>query len=175
MENNLVYSTKTGGFHQHYGANNIIRNNIFAFAKMYQAQCTRVEDHRSFDFTNNIIVFNEGVVLQGAWEKIDIAMDYNMYWNTGGEDYVFNGKSFSEWQKFGNDQHSLILDPRFKDAENFNFEFKNKHAIKHIDFKPFDLDASGVYGDKAWKQKAKLPSAILEAFDREVAKNMEKE
>tara|TARA_R110001592_G_scaffold9215_4_gene49264 strand:- start:22286 stop:24379 length:2094 start_codon:yes stop_codon:yes gene_type:complete len=175
MENNLVYSTKTGGFHQHYGANNTIRNNIFAFAKMYQAQCTRVEEHRSFDFTNNIIVFNEGVVLQGAWEKIDIAMDHNMYWNTGGEDYVFNGKSFSEWQKFGHDQHSLILDPRFKDAENFNFEFKNKRAIKHIDFEVFDLDNIGVYGEPSWKEKAKLPSSILEAFDKQVAKNMEKE
>jgi len=172
MENNLVYRTKTGGFHQHYGENNTIRNNIFAFAKMFQAQCTRVEEHRSFDFMNNIIVFNEGVVLQGAWEKIDIAMDHNMYWNTQGQEYDFNGKSFSEWQKFGHDQHSVILDPRFKDAENFNFEFRNKRAIKRIGFKPFDLDAIGVYGDEAWKEKAKLPSSILEAFDQQVEENM---
>jgi len=172
MENNLVYRTKTGGFHQHYGENNTIRNNIFAFAKMFQAQCTRVEEHRSFDFMNNIIVFNEGVVLQGAWEKIDIAMDHNMYWNTQGQEYDFNGKSFSEWQKFGHDQHSVILDPRFKDAENFNFEFRNKRAIKRIGFKPFDLDAIGVYGDEAWKEKAKLPSSILEAFDMQVEENM---
>ncbi|GAB2993393.1 hypothetical protein GCM10027284_08090 [Cyclobacterium sediminis] len=175
MENNLVYSTKTGGFHQHYGANNTIRNNIFAYAKMYQAQCTRVEEHRSFDFMNNIIVFNEGVVLQGAWEKIDIAMDHNIYWNTGGEEYDFNGKSFAEWQKIGHDKNSVIRDPRFVDAENFNFNFKNKRAVKQIGFEVFDLDNIGVYGDASWKQKAKLPSAILEAFDAQVAKNMEKE
>lgn len=113
--------------------------------------------------------------MKGAWEKIDIAMDNNMYWNTGGEEYDFNGKSFAEWQKFGHDQHSLILDSRFKDAENFNFEFKNKRAIKRINFEVFDLDNIGVYGEDSWKQKAKLPSSILEAFDAQVAKNMEKE
>ena len=70
MENNLVYSTKTGGFYQHYGKNNTIKNNIFAYAKLFQVQCTRVENHLSFKFNNNIILFEEGEVLKGAWNKI---------------------------------------------------------------------------------------------------------
>jgi len=172
MENNLVYNTKTGGFHQHYGKENIIRNNIFAFAKMYQVQCTRVEEHRSFNFEKNIILFNEGVVLQGAWDKIDIQMDNNLYWNTKEKNYIFNKKSFREWQKSGHDSHSIIANPNFKDAAKFNFEIKKPGNINKIGFVPFDYSKAGVYGEKEWIEKAKLPENILMDFDNAVNENM---
>lgn len=175
MENNLVYNTKTGGFHQHYGKNNIIRNNILAFAKLYQAQCTRVEKHRSFNFENNIIVFDKGVVLQGAWEKIDIQMNNNLYWNTKDDSYLFNGKTFKEWQKTGHDSKALIADPYFKNANEFDFEITRKKNIKKIGFEVFDYSMAGVYGSEEWVQKAKLPTSVLEAFNTAVRKNMTKD
>ncbi|PWJ57982.1 parallel beta helix pectate lyase-like protein [Dyadobacter jejuensis] len=175
MENNLVYSTKTGGFHQHYGENNTVRNNIFAYAKMYQAQCTRVEAHRSFNFTNNVVIFDKGAVLNGAWNKIDIYMDKNLYWNTGGDTYDFSGKSFKEWQQTGHDTNSLIADPNFRDAPNYDFTFKNKKTIGKIDFKPFDVSKAGVYGSADWLGKSKLPPSILEDFDKVVEENLKQE
>jgi len=68
---------------------------------MYQAQCTRVEEHRSFNFSNNIVIFDKGLVLNGAWNKIDIYMNNNLYWNTGGDMYDFNRSSFKEWKLSG--------------------------------------------------------------------------
>ena len=175
MENNLVYSTKTGGFHQHYGKNNIIRNNILAYAKLYQIQCTRVEKHRSFNFSNNIIVFDEGIVLNDAWHKIDIYMNNNLYWNTGGNTYNFNGHSFKKWQRSGHDMNSIIENPNFKNAPNFDFRFKNEETIKKINFIPFDYSQAGVYGDIEWIDKSKLPKSIIEDFDKVVEENMKKD
>ncbi len=174
MENNLVYNTKTGGFHQHYGKDNIIRNNIFAYSKMYQAQCTKVEDHRSFNFNNNIIVFDKGVVLKGSWDKIDISMDNNLYWNTSGNTYDFNGNSFKKWKNTGHDKNSFIENPNFQDAPNFDFRFKNSESIKKINFNPFDYSKAGVYGDKEWIKKSVLPNYIISDFKKAVEKNRNK-
>ncbi len=172
MENNLVYRTKTGGFHQHFGKNNTIRNNIFAYARQYQLQCTRVEEHRSFNFENNIIIFDEGVVLQGPWDRIDIFMDNNLYWNTTGDNYIFAGKSFKDWQKTGHDKNSFIADPFFSNPGDYDFRVKNKRNIRRIGFKTFDYTKAGVYGDALWVDKAKLPDDVLKSFDKEVEKNL---
>lgn len=166
MENNLVYKTKTGGFHQHYGKENIIRNNIFAFSQKYQLQCTRVEDHRSFNLTNNIIYFTEGVVMAGPWDKIDVKVDSNIYWNPLTREMDFAGMSFKEWTKTGQDQHSYIQDPYFIDPGNFDFRLKKKSTVRKINFRPFDYFKAGVYGDKIWVDLAKLSPEVLMEFDK---------
>ena len=166
MENNLVYKTKTGGFHQHYGEGNVIKNNIFAFSQKYQLQCTRVEDHRSFNLTSNIIYFNEGVVMAGPWDKIDVKVDSNIYWNPGTKEMDFAGMSFKKWKKTGQDQHSFIEDPYFVDPENYDFRFRKKSAYRKINFQPFDYSIAGVYGDEKWKDLSRLSPEVLKRFEK---------
>ncbi len=171
MENNLVYNTKTGGFHQHYGKENVIRNNIFAFAKLYQLQCTRVEDHLSFTFDHNIVIFDEGVLLDGAWKKIRINMDSNLYWNTKSNEFDFAGLSFQKWQELGRDVHSIIEDPLFVNPQQHDFHFTGKQVIEKTGFKPFAYTGAGVEGSAEWKEKAKLPEEVIKAFDKAVREN----
>ena len=169
MENNLVYKCKCSAFHQHYGKNNIIRNNIFALNLLSQLQLTRVEDHLSFNLSNNIIYYNEGLLYmdmgKDAWKKAQTVIDKNCFWNATTKNIDFQGGSFSEWKKLGKDKHSIIADPQFKDPENFNFHFKNTRIAKKIGFKPFDYSKAGVYGDQKWKDKAKLSKDIELKFN----------
>jgi hypothetical protein len=154
MENNLVYNTKTGGFHQHYGKENIIRNNILAFSKDHQIQATRVEDHLSFTFDNNIVYWTTGSLLSGRWKEIKIKMDKNCYWNSAGEEIKPASMTFEQWQELGRDKNSIIADPLFVDPGKYDFRLNpNSPAIK-LGFKPFDYTKAGVYGDRGWIRKA---------------------
>jgi hypothetical protein len=167
-ENNLVYSCKSSGFHQHYGKENIIRNNIFALNIKSQLQATRVEEHRSITFSNNIIYYSKGTLLSSNWHKFNLLTDYNCYWDTRTKDVRFADIKFNDWQNSGKDQHSVIADPMFKDPARFDFTFSNLSVAKKIRFTPFDYSKAGVYGDKEWIELAKTDKALSAEFDEMV-------
>lgn len=174
MEKNLVYLCKNSGFHQHYGKENIIRNNIFAFNIRAQLQATRVEEHRSLSFTNNIIYFDRGTLTSSNWHKFNLFTDYNCYWDIRTKEIRFGDRTFAEWQKEGKDLHSVIADPMFVDPVKFDFRFKNLSVARRIKFVPFDYSLAGVYGDEEWKKKAVLDPELIKKFDERVTE-MEKQ
>ena len=142
-ENNLVYRTTHGGFHQHYGENNTVRNNIFAFGRDAQIRRTRVEDHLSFTFERNIVCWDRGTLLDGNWSKLNVKFDGNTYWHVGGEDFKFGKMTWEEWRKAGMDEHGQIKDPGFVDAGQANFQLKEGAEKELGGFAPFDISTVG--------------------------------
>jgi len=155
LESNVVYNTKTGSYHQHYGRENIIRNNILAFSKEHQVQLSRAEAHLSFSFSNNIVIWTTGPLLSGSWKDAKVNIDDNLYWNTTTQSVTFAGMSMEQWRKMGRDQHSQIADPKFRDAAKSDFHLNPDSPASKVGFKPFDYSRAGVYGSEAWVQLAR--------------------
>ena len=139
-EYNVCYNCKTGGFHQHYGKENVVRNNIFAYAKVGQLQRTRPEEHISFTFERNIVYWTEGPLLHGNWSDDKFRMDYNLYWNASGQKVDFFGLTFDQWKSKGMDVHSLIVDPLFENPEKRDFRLKENSPAFSLGFKRFNLE-----------------------------------
>ncbi len=151
VENNVTYRTKSAGFHQHYGKENVIRNNIFAFAKEYQIMRTRAEEHLSFTFEHNIVIFDSGNLLGSNWSGDQYKFDNNLYWNIHTKDFQFDQWTFPQWQAKGQDVHSLVTDPMFIDAEKYDFRLKPQSPALQMGFIPIDLKQVGPRKEYAYK------------------------
>ncbi|HLK60853.1 MAG TPA: right-handed parallel beta-helix repeat-containing protein, partial [Chthonomonadaceae bacterium] len=154
ITNNIVYRTKTGGFHQHYGKENVVTNNIFAFSREGQIIRTRAEDHLSFTFHHNIVYFKEGTLLGSNWSGKGFDLDNNIYWNTHEDPITFNGMTLTQWRATGQDRHSAIADPLFVDPENGDFRFKPGSPVPQSGFVPID---AGQAGRRSGKRGALAP------------------
>jgi hypothetical protein len=151
MENNLVYRFRTGTYHQHYGKEDLIHNNIFAFSLDGQIQRSRVEPHLSFTYTGNIVYWDTGpLATKGSLNDDQVALERNRYFNATGATVDFQGLTIEERQAKGWDKGSIIADPLFADAKNGDFRLQPGSPAAKTGFTPFDDTKAGLYGDAAW-------------------------
>lgn len=142
-EDNIAYRTKSAPFHQHYGKNNIVRNNIFAFGREAQLMRSRAEEHLSFTLTRNIVYWKEGSLLGSNWSGSNYSLDWNCYWNASGEPVSFAGASLEDWRARGQDVHSIVADPLFVDPEKGDFRLRPGSPALGLGFKPIDMSRTG--------------------------------
>ena len=156
FENNLVYDVRDGCVHQHYGKENIFRNNILAFSEEGQIAITRAEPHLSFTFERNLVYWDAGSLLgYSGWRSgAKVILRHNLYWRAGGKPFDFAGKTWAEWRASGNDAGSIIVDPMFVNPAKRDFRLRPGSPAEKIGFQPFDYTQAGVYGEPAWKKLA---------------------
>jgi len=147
LESNVVFHCKSSGFHQHYGRENTVRNNIFAFNVENQLMRTRDEDHTSFFFTNNIVYFDTGRLLGSSWKNNRFVIDQNVYFDArAGLDATkmdFAGGTWEQWRARGHDSNSVIADPLFVDAAKRDFRLKPESPAFKLGFQAPDVRTVG--------------------------------
>ncbi|MEX1015480.1 MAG: right-handed parallel beta-helix repeat-containing protein [Phycisphaeraceae bacterium] len=151
IEHNRVYRTSSGGFHQHYGRNNLVQHNVFAFARDAQIQQTRGEDHLTVIFRHNIVYYdqgeliagNEGQFMEGHYSPANIRFDHNLYHRADGQTSQFLGRSLEQWQALGFDAHSLVADPGFADPAAGDFRLATDSPAHRVGFLEVDLAQVG--------------------------------
>jgi len=149
IENNVVYRVRTCPLFQHYGKDNTIRNNIFAFGGAGQLQRCREDVPCHYIAEGNIVYADIPQMLGGVWKNGDWKLGRNLYWSTAGAP-VFAGRDFAAWQAQGNDAGSVVADPLFVDPARGDFGLRPNSPALGLGFQPIDLRQTGLYGDPAW-------------------------
>lgn len=161
IENNVCYCTSSTVFNQHYGRENMVRNNIFAFGREGQASLGKNEQHRSFTFERNIVISNGKPFYVGGYaahlEQRGFSSDLNLLWDITGEQPVSGIGAFDEagqhflsrtftWEEMrgsGHDLHSIVADPRFTNLEDGQFELLSDSPVFSLGFQPIHLSDAG--------------------------------
>ena len=151
LENNICYSTNGDVFHQHYGRENTVRNNILVCGDEATAAYTRVEPHVGVNFYRNIMV-SAGAPMYRQFCSDDtrkIIADCNLYWDITRPEPLFcrNGDDeldFADWQAVGHDANSQVADPAFADLAAHDFTLADNSPALAMGFRPIDLSDVGV-------------------------------
>ena len=156
VENNLAYNCSSQGFHQHYGKDNIIRNNIFALNGEAQIRLSRKEDHNSFTLTGNIILSNDAPIYYNTEKDPGFTDSNNLYWDLERHSNIissrnpkdpFDRKYMPGMMYNGLYKDGKFADPLFKDALNYDFTLADNSPALEIGFEPWDYTQAGTITD----------------------------
>ena len=149
VENNLVYDCSSQTFHQHYGEDNTVRNNIFAFGGEGAFIVSRHEEHNSLFLENNILVTDNSMMYARTIESDWFVDNANLYWDyknggnvsSGYSMSIFDRKSIPMMVGRGYYNNGVFADPLFKDAANRDFTLATNSPALDTGFVPWEYDA----------------------------------
>jgi hypothetical protein len=138
---NLVYHTKDAGFHQHYGNNNAVTNNIFAFGTNGQIRLSNPAKSGPILIAGNIFYYNQEKLFE--LDNMHDRMEFrrNIYWREGGPVLFTNRTTLDIWRL--REPDALVADPRFVAPHKGNFQLKTDSPALRAGFQPFDVSKAG--------------------------------
>lgn len=166
IESNLVWRTKGASFNQNYGADVLVRNNIFYGAydptdgktSAVTAGFTKGKDGKPRadrtvnSFSNNVIVAGVNAYLVSrTLPAADLPTRYkwgrNLYWSVDGRTatnrFARGTMTFDAWKSGGHDAGSAFADPLFADAANGDFRLRPDSPAFGLGFREWDLSKAG--------------------------------
>lgn len=176
IKNNIVYHCKSAGFSQHYGRDNILENNIFAFNHETQIMTAeRIDtDKNTLTFRRNIVYADRSsqIFKNDFWGGYPLFLcDLNLYWAEG-TDKPLRKKTISGWsEQTGKDANSVMVDPGLVIRGEKDIQVTNKAAMRKISFKPIDCSKVGVQGNRKLRELAKIDPKRAKLFDQIVEEN----
>ena len=150
IENNVCHDADRQPFNQHYGRENIVRNNILAFGGEAVAVYSRLEPHRGCTFIRNIMVSKGEPIFRSIHapenEAKRIFSDLNLFYALKGKPcFAVGGKKLTlkQWQAMGRDMHSITANPRFRNIAKRDFRLSADSPALKLGFVPIDLSKVG--------------------------------
>lgn len=151
IENNVCYNTDSQVFHQHYGRENTVRNNIFAFgAEAVVAHSRPTPDGMALTFERNLFLSAGTPMVSTGYDPQAQGRNHraelNLYWDLSGEPQFApkGGRlDFASWQALGLDRHSLVADPKLADPRGGDFTPAADSPLWSLGFEPIDLSDVG--------------------------------
>ena len=145
VEKNLVYDTQDGGLiHYENSKDNVVRNNIFAFARKPQLMVSTSKEDPPLRFERNIVYWQEGEVLLNAPDP-RVRFASNLYWRVADPARVAHAlaPNVSPEQWRAREPGVTLADPLFADAAARDFTLRAGSPAAGIGFEPFDVSGAG--------------------------------
>lgn len=162
FENNIVYRAADRALHEHWGRQNVYRNNIFAFGREACVCFSRERNNLWVDYPAPGCLFERNILLSdGApchqdqqhyfeWD-CRLTADLNLFWDLsrpeprvrvyepwGCKEEEKRVISFAEHQVQGFDRHALAADPMFADPRHGDFTLAPDSPALRLGFIPID-------------------------------------
>ncbi len=154
VENNICYNISCNCYHQHFGNNNTVRNNIFVKSKYSPIRMTRAEMHTGIIFEKNIIVSDGNPIYIACSANVGSIHVFSSHFNLmndirdpnaviikiGSDSYTLERAQ----RELGLEDGGMVSDPLFADYENNDFTLTEASPAKRLGFKPIDTKHVGV-------------------------------